>query len=151
MAEAGLVIRSASPADADSIRRSIKNTLANPDGKRGRRNFEEAAERQELLIMERFDPLERRMKVVGFVEWHLRVDGSANLRDVGTTGEEPEPAIAKRLLREFLRLVAPSSLQAKIREDQTIWNEVFSELPRFRLEGREFSRPHWRNVWVWPG
>ena len=147
--EAAVYIRSGTPEDAKRIRESIRHTLASPDTREPRRRYEEAASRHELLVMERYDSRDRTMKIVGFVEWHTRVDGTATIRDAGTVGDEPQPVIMKRLLRELLRLVSPTSLQVKVRQDLRIWNEIFGDVPGFRLEGREYSRPYWKNIWAW--
>lgn len=149
MTEAGVYIRSATNEDAKEIRDNIRHTLASPDTRGPRRRYEEATARNELLVMERYEPRERAMKVVGFVEWHTRVDGTATLRDAGTTGDEPQPVVMKRLLREMLRLVSPTSMQVKVREDLHIWNQIFADVPGFQLEGREYSRPYWKNIWTW--
>ena len=149
MQEAGIYIRSATPEDAKQIRENIRRTLASPDGRGARKRYEDAIARHELLVVERYEPRERTMKVVGFLEWHTKVDGSATIRDAGTVGDEPQPLVMKRLIREFLRLVAPTSLQVKVREDLRAWNEIFDDIPGFHLEGREFSRPYWKNIWTW--
>lgn len=149
MTEAGVYIRSATPEDAKQIRENIRHTLASPDTRGPRRRYEEAAARHELLVMERYEPRERAMKLVGFVEWHTRVDGTATIRDAGTVGDEPQPVVMKRLLREMLGLVSPAALQVKVREDLRIWNQIFADVPGFLLEGREYSRPYWKNIWTW--
>jgi hypothetical protein len=151
MQEAGVYIRTATPEDGKQIRENIRRTLASPDGRGARRKFEEAAVRHELMVVERYDSRDRTMRVVGFIEWHTKIDGTGTIRDAGTVGDELQTTIMKRLIREMLRLVSPSSLQVKVRQDLPGWNEVFDDIPGFRLEGREFSRPYWKNIWNWSG
>lgn len=149
MQEAGVYIRSATPADARQIRENIRYTLASPEGRGARRRYEEAADRRELLVMERYSTSERAMRVVGFVEWHTRIDGTGTIRDAGTTGDEPQPVVLKRLIRELLTLISSNTLRVKVRQDLPVWNDIFASVPGFHLEGREYSRPYWKNIWTW--
>jgi hypothetical protein len=149
MVEAPYRIRTATQADSDQIRKTIKVTLANPEGRAVRKSYRDAAQRGELLVLERYDSRERTWQVAAFVEWHTRIDGSMTIRDAGSVGEEPQTGIIKRLMREMLRLQAPSAATVKVRADQALWNGVFEELPGFQLEGKEYTRPHWRNIWTW--
>jgi hypothetical protein len=103
------------------------------------------------MVVERYDSKDRTMRVVGFIEWHTKIDGTGTIRDAGTVGDELQTTIMKRLIREMLRLVSPASLQVKVRQDLPGWNEIFGDIPGFRLEGREFSRPYWKNIWSWSG
>ncbi len=149
MDEAGVQFRMATPADVEQIREFIRQTLANPEGRPQRKRYEDAVGRNELLVLTRYDPRERSGRVVGFVEWHTRVDGPVTIRDLGVVGDPPNPATLKRLVRELLRILNPPLATAKIRADQPLWNAVFEETPGFVLEGKEFSRPYWRQIWTW--
>ncbi|MCL4508798.1 MAG: hypothetical protein M1296_04635 [Chloroflexi bacterium] len=135
--------------DCDRIYESIGNSLARPRGKTPRRNYVEAAKRNELLILERHDPREDRWLLEGMLEWYTRVDGVVTIKDAGTKGEEPDPAVVKRLVRELIQIQSPVEVRAKTKDDQTAWLRIFHDLPGFRLEGREYSRPHWVYLWSW--
>lgn len=149
MMESPYRIRPADLADSDQIRRTMKFTLANPEGRAVRKSYGDAAQRNEVLVLERYDNKERVWHVSAFVEWHTRIDGSMTIRDAGSAGEAPQTGIIKRLIREMLRLQAPTGATVKLRADQPLWNGIFEELPGFRPEGKEFSRPYWRNIWTW--
>lgn len=149
MEEAGVQFRFAEPEDVEQIRQSIKHTLANPEGRTQRKRYEDAIGRREVLVLTRYDSRERASKVVGFIEWHTRLDNVVTIRDAGTVGETPQPGILKRLVRELLNLLSPPSATVKVRADQAVWNDLFRETPGFELEGQEYSRPHWRNIWTW--
>ena len=41
------------------------------------------------------------------------------------------------------------SASVKVRADLLPWNELFQQVPGFLPVGREYSRPHWRNIWEW--
>ena len=142
-------IRQATEKDIDEIRRSIRRTLANPEGKGVRKGIRDAVTRRELLVLERFDPKERVNRLEAFIEWRTRVDGTITIRDVGTSGDEVNEGMAKRLVRELLRLTSPPEARVKLRADLAEWDSIFQDLPGFSLEGREYSRPHWRNIWLW--
>lgn len=149
MEEAGVQIRMARLEDVEQIRQSIRYTLANPEGRAQRKRYEDAVQRHEMLVLTRYESRERMPKVLGFVEWHTRVDGTVTIRDAGTVGDVPHVGTLKRLVRELLHLLAPPSATVKIREDQSLWNSVFQETPGFLPEGREYSRPHYRLIWTW--
>ena len=149
MEEAGVQIRPATLDDVEKIRQSVQYTLANPAGRPQRKRFEEAIQRHELVVLARYDPRERTDRVIGFAEWHTRVDNTVTIRDLGTAGETPNLGILKRLVRELLRMLSPAVATVKLRQDQPLWNSVFEETAGFQLEGQEFSRPYWRNIWTW--
>ena len=149
MVESPYRIRPGNLADSDQIRRTVKFTLANPEGRAVRKSYRDAVQRNELLVLERHDSREHTWQVSAFVEWHTRIDGSMTIRDAGSAGEAPQTGIIKRLIRELLRLQSPTSASVKVRADQPLWNAIFEELPGFRPEGKEFSRPYWRNIWTW--
>ncbi|MDA8187533.1 MAG: hypothetical protein M0T85_05275 [Dehalococcoidales bacterium] len=149
MEEAIYNIRMAAPEDLEQIRTNIRRTMANPDGKTLRKGLADAMERREMLVLERVSPREKTGKVSAFIEWRTRVDGPITIRDIGTAGDEPNEGMAKRLVRELLRIAAPPEAHLKIRADLEAWNNIFDDLPGFQLEGREYSRPHWKTVWKW--
>jgi hypothetical protein len=139
----------ASPADVDQLRREVRYTLTHPDGRGRREGYRAAAERGELLLLVHEDPRERVRRLDGFVEFHMRVDDVLVIRDAGSTGEAPHPAIIKHLIGELLRSLAPVAAIVKVRRDATGWNEIFASIPGFELAGSEYRRPHWINVWEW--
>jgi len=149
MEEAAYYIRLATPADAARIRQEVRYTLANPEGRGQRKRFEDAIGRGEVLVLERYDAKERALSVQGFVEWHQRLDGMVTIKDAGSVGEGLNVGIVRRLVRELLSLLNPTGVQVKVRADQTAWNELFQGIPGFQIEGQEYTRPHWRNVWSW--
>jgi hypothetical protein len=149
MEDAGVQFRMARPEDVEQIRQHIPITLANPEGKTLRKRYEDAVARNEVLVLTRYDSRERASRVVGFIEWHSKVDGTITIRDAGSVGETPQLGILRRLLRELLDMARPVSATAKIRGDLQVWNSLFEETPGFRLEGREYSRPYWRHIWTW--
>ena len=135
--------------DCDRIYENVGNSLARPRGKTPRRSYVEAAKRGELLILERYDAREDHWILEGMLEWYTRVDGSVTIRDAGTRGGQPEPAVVKRLVRELIRLQAPAEVRAKTKDEQLDWARIFHDLDGFRLEGREYSRPNWVYLWLW--
>jgi len=147
--EAPYRIRWATPEDDEQLRRAMRVSLARPEGKRPRTSYSDAIARGEILVLERSDRRAKQWAIEGFIEWHMRTDDIATIRDLGSAGEEPHLGVCKALVREMIRLLSPLSVQVKVRADQPIWNSIFEELPGFRQEGREFSRPYWRNIWVW--
>ena len=149
MEEAGYQLRLAVPSDVEKIRRDIRFTLANPEGKVQRKRYEDAVQRSELLVVARHDVKERTDEVAGFLEWHTKVDGGITIRDAGTTGEEPSLGTLRRLIRELLNMFEPPAASVKVRSEQEAWNAVFQQLPGFHFVGREFSRPYWRNIYEW--
>ena len=149
MDEVGIQLRMATAEDVSQIKQNVHVSLANPEGRPQRKRYQDAADRRELLVLVRFDTKERIERVVGFIEWHSRVDNGVTIRDLGTAGDEPLPGILKRLLREMLSLLAPPMATVKLREDLAFWNAIFEETTGFVIEGREYSRPYWRRIWTW--
>ena len=149
MEEAGYQLRVAVPADVDKIRRDVRFTLANPEGKAQRKRYLDAIERDEILVLAHHDPREQVDEVAGFLEWHTKVDRTMTIRDAGSTGEEPHAGTLRRLIRELLSMYDPPIASVKVREDLTQWNAIFQQVPGFTIIGREYSRPHWRNLWEW--
>lgn len=144
-------IRLATPHDIDELKAHVRYTLASPEGKTPRKQFKDAIERRELLVLELFDPKERSHKLGGFLEWHMRIDNSATIKDAGTVGDTVQPAMIKRLVREMLNTYRPTLVRVKVRSDLEIWNNIFLELPGFEFQGREYTRPHYRSIFEWSG
>jgi hypothetical protein len=149
MEEAGYQLRLAVPSDVEKVRRDIRITLANPEGKAQRKRYEDAVQRHEMLVVVHYDPREHADEITGFLEWHTKVDGAITIRDAGTIGDEPHLGTLRRLIRELLHMFEPPSASVKVRADQTAWNAVFQQIPGFLPVGREYSRPYWRNIWEW--
>ncbi|MBI2322453.1 MAG: hypothetical protein HYU88_10335 [Chloroflexi bacterium] len=149
MDESPYNIRLATPADADTLRRSIRFTLSSPEGKGQRKQYRDGVERSEVLVLEHSEPKDRRRTIDGFLEWHTRIDGTVTIRDAGTIGDEVKPGVIKRLVREMLRIYQPPLVRAKTRRDQEVWTNIFRELPGFEPEGVEYARPYWRILWAW--
>lgn len=139
----------ATPADVPALRSQIRVTMAHPEGRGRREGYRAAAERGELLLLVHTDPRDHTRHLDGFVEWHMRVDDVLVLRDAGSVGDTPRPAIIKHLIGELLRSLAPVAAVAKVRRDATVWNEILGSIPGFELVGEEYRRPHWINVWEW--
>jgi hypothetical protein len=149
MEEAGVQLRLAAPEDAEQIRQVVRFTLANPEGRSVRKRYEDAIARSEVLVLTRYEPREKANRIQGFIEWHTRVDGPVTIRDMGSVGDTPNQGILKWLLRELVRMLQPPSASAKVRADQVAFVDVFRETPGFEMEGQEYTRPHWRQIWTW--
>jgi hypothetical protein len=147
--EVGYEFVPAAPADVPALRSQIRVTMSHPEGRGRRAGYQAAAERGELLLLVHTDPRDRTRQLDGFVEWHMRVDDVLVLRDAGSVGEAPRPAIIKHLIGELLRSLAPVKAVAKVRRDATVWNEIIGSIPGFELVGVEYRRPYWVNVWEW--
>ncbi len=149
MAETGYQIRMATLDDIEQIKKNIRRTMSNPEGRAQRKQYAEAIARQELMVLIHFDPKQPSEIVEAFLEWHVKVDGAVTIRDAGSVGDELQVGYIRLLLREMLRTYNPVSASAKIRVDLAEWNSIFEGLPGCVLEGREFSRPYWRAIWTW--
>jgi hypothetical protein len=151
-ADSNYQLRVATEADCDRIYASIGNSLARPKGKTPRKSYVDAARRGELLMLERWDAQAQDWHLAGMLEWYTRVDGTVTIKDAGTYGEQPDAAVVKRLVRELIAVQSPTELRAKTKDEQKEWTRIFSELPGFLLEGKEYSRPNWVYIWSWaPG
>lgn len=129
--------------------RAVGTTISHPDGKGRRGSFSAAAARGELLILERYDSRTRGSQACAFVDWHIRVDDVLTIRDVGTEGDTPQAIMVKQLMLELFRSLSPTEATVKVRGDAAEWNEVIQNLGGFSLEGTEYRRPHWFNLWRW--
>jgi hypothetical protein len=142
-------IRRAEPDDAKALRTARKTTLSHPDGRGRSETFRGAIDRGELLVFERYDRREKDWTIGGFVDYHMRVDDTLTIRDIGTTGEAVHAGIVRHLIDELLRSAAPTSASLKVRADADAWNEILAGMPGFEMAGREYRRPHWYHVWEW--
>ena len=149
MDELAFRIRSAEPDDAKKLRGVPKITLTHPDGQGRSESYRSAIDRNELLLLERYDPREKDWAIGGFVDYHMRVDDTLTIRDIGTVGETLHAGIVRNLLDELLRSAAPVSATVKVRQDAEAWNEIFRNTPGFELAGREYRRPYYYLIWEW--
>ena len=149
MEELAFRIRRAEPEDSATLRSVRKSTLTHPDGQGRSETFRGAIERGELLLLERYDPRDKDWSIAGFVDYHMRVDDTLTVRDIGTIGESVHSGIVRHLLDELLRSAAPTTAGLKVRRDADQWNQIFAAIPGFALMGSEYRRPHWYNVWEW--
>src|SRR3977135_2886114 len=79
----------------------------------------------------------------------MRVDDNLSIRDVGTTGDEPQTGVVRYLLDQAFNSFRPVESQVKIRRDASTWLEIFQAIPGFYLEGEEYRRPHYWTIWRW--
>ncbi|MCC6179105.1 MAG: hypothetical protein IT305_27660 [Chloroflexi bacterium] len=150
MDELAFRIRSAEPEDLPVLRSSISSSLAQPEGRGRGTSLRTAQQRNELLLLERYDARDKDWVIGGYVEFHMRVDDVLTIRDVGTAGETPHAGIAKHLLGELLRSLAPESATCVVRRDVEVWNGILASIPGFYVEGPpEYRRPHYYNIWKW--
>jgi hypothetical protein len=142
-------IRTATPEDATSVRAIASSTLSHPEGKGRREGYRAAIQRGELLVLERYDSRSRDWRISAFAEFHIRVDDILTIRDIGTEGDAPHSGMIKQLISELIRSLSPLEVGLKVRADAEAWNEVLRSVSGFGLEGSEYRRPHWINVWKW--
>src|SRR5262249_48346995 len=114
-----------------------------------RESYTGAANRGDILLLERFDRTSHDWRVAGFIECHLRVDDNLSIHDVGTTGDTPQTGVVRYLLDQAFNSFRPAESQVKIRRDATQWLEIFRSIPGFYLEGEEYRRPHYWTIWRW--
>src|SRR5260221_1897734 len=79
----------------------------------------------------------------------MRVDDNLSIRDVGTTGDEPQTGVVRYLLDQAFNSFRPVESQVKIRRDASTWLEIFQAIPGFYLEGDENRRPHYWTICRW--
>ena len=150
MDELAYRIRAAEPDDLTAIRSTIKVSLAHPEGRGRGTSLRTALQRNELLLLDRYDAREKAWVVGGFVEFHMRVDDTLTLRDLGTIGETPHAGVAKHLIGELFNQLAPTSATCVVRRDAEAWNEILASIPGFLVDGpSEYRRPHYYNIWKW--
>ncbi|MSQ23467.1 MAG: hypothetical protein EXR58_02790 [Chloroflexi bacterium] len=142
-------IRTGNEKDAVGLRTVIGSTLSRPEGGGRRTGYRAAADREELLVLERYDAHTRDWAACAFVVWHIRVDDVLTIRDAGTEGAKPHPGMVKQLILELLRSLSPVEAIVKVRRDSDEWNEILSEIAGFVVEGGEYRRPYWINIWRW--
>src|SRR3954464_2802733 len=88
MDELAYRMRAAEPDDLAAIRSTITVSLAHPEGRGRGTSLRTALQRGELLLLERYDTREKDWLVGGFVEFHMRVDDTLTIRDLGTLGNK---------------------------------------------------------------
>jgi hypothetical protein len=142
-------VRTAEASDSKPLRDAIGSTLAHPDHQGHRESYSGAASRGDILVLERYDRQAHDWQIAGFVECHMRVDDNLSIRDVGTTGDEPQTAVVRYLLDQAFNSFRPQGAQVKIRRDARIWLDLFRAIPGFYLEGEEYRRPHYWTIWRW--
>jgi len=142
-------VRTAESSDAKPLRDAIGSTLAHPDHQGRRESYSGAASRGDILVLERYDRPSHDWQIAGFVECHMRVDDNLSIRDIGTTGDEPQTAIARYLLDQAFNSFKPVEAQVKIRRDARAWLDIFRSIPGFFREGEEYRRPHYWTIWRW--
>ena len=142
-------LRPATMQDMPALRQLGSSTLSHPDGKGRKEAHRGAAQRGEVLLLERYDSRARDYRVAAFVDWHIRVDDVLTIRDAGTEGELPHSGMVKQLVGELIRSLSPLEANLKVRRDAGDWNEIIAGIPGFELEGSEYRRPNWINVWHW--
>jgi hypothetical protein len=150
MDELAYRIRSAEPDDLPQIRNTITVSLAHPEGRGRGTSLRTALQRGELLLLERYDTREKDWLIGGFVEFHMRVDDTLTIRDLGTLGESPHAGVAKHLMSELFSQLSPASATCVVRRDAEPWNEILASIPGFEVDGpAEYRRPHYYNIWKW--
>lgn len=142
-------VRTAESSDARNLRDAIGSTLAHPDHQGRRESYTGAASRGDILVLERYDRQAHEWQVAGFVECHMRVDDNLSIRDIGTTGDEPQTGMVRYLLDQAFDSFRPVEAQVKIRRDARTWLDIFRAIPGFYLEGEEYRRPHYWTIWRW--
>jgi len=143
------LVRTAEVDDAAALRAAIGSTLAHPDHQGRRESYRGAAARGDILVLEKYDRPASHWELAGFVECHMRVDDNLSIRDVGTTGTEPQTGVVRYLLDQAFNSFRPAGSQVKIRRDASDWLEIFQAIPGFYLEGEEYRRPHYWTIWRW--
>jgi hypothetical protein len=150
MDELAYRIRAAEPDDLAAVRSTITVSLAHPEGRGRGTSLRTAQQRNELLLLERYDTREKDWVVGGFIEFHMRVDDTVTLRDLGTIGDAPHAGVAKHLIGELFNQLSPASATCVVRRDAEAWNEILASIPGFFVEGPpEYRRPHYYNIWKW--
>ncbi|GAC1314686.1 MAG: hypothetical protein NVSMB2_04570 [Chloroflexota bacterium] len=142
-------VRTAEAGDATRLRDAIGTTLAHPDNLGRRESYTGAASRGDIVLLERYDRASHDWHVAGFFECHVRIDDNLSIRDVGTSGEEPQNSVVRYLFDQAINAFRPVAAQIKIRRDAAAWLDIFRNIPGFYLEGEEYRRPHYWTIWRW--
>jgi hypothetical protein len=142
-------VRTAETGDAKTLKSAITTTLAHPEQQGRRESYSGAAGRGDILVLERYDRQAHEWNVAGFVECHMRVDDNLSIRDVGTTGDQPQTGVVRYLLDQAFNSFRPAGAQVKIRRDARTWLDIFRGIAGFYLEGEEYRRPHYWTIWRW--
>jgi len=141
--------RMATLEDLPNLRQSVGAALSHPEGKGRRESYRAPTARGELLVLERYDTRAKGWHISALVDWHMRVDDVLTIRDIATEGETAHAGMVKHLITELIGSLAPIEIGVKARTDASQWNDIFRSIPGFTLEGSEYRRPHWINVWKW--
>ncbi len=149
MEELSYRFRAALLEDLPHLRQTANSSLSRPEGRGRRESYRAAAQRGELLVLERYDPRLRDWRICAYVDCHMRVDDVLTIRDAGTEGDGPHSGMIKQLVMELLRSLSPTEVIVKARADATLWNDIFRSIAGFDLEGSEYRRPYWINIWKW--
>ena len=105
MTETAYHLRIAAPEDIAQIKKNLRRTMSNPEGRAQRKRYNDAIDRREMLVFVHSDPAQEEEVIEAFLEWHMKVDGTATIRDAGhgrwrATGR-PRPAIDQRDAQNF--------------------------------------------------
>ena len=149
MEELSYRIREATLEDLTRLREIASASLSHPEGKGRRESYRSSVLRGELLVLERYDTRLHDWRVSAYIDWHIRVDDVLTIRDAGTEGDAPHSGMVKQLVMELLRSLSPTEVIVKSRADAAQWNDLFRSIAGFDLEGSEYRRPHWINIWKW--
>jgi hypothetical protein len=79
----------------------------------------------------------------------MRVDDVLTIRDIGTETSPPHGGMVKQLVLELIRSLSPVEAFLKVRRDASEWNEILASIAGFEIEGEEYRRPNWINIWKW--
>ena len=142
-------VRTAEPGDANALKAAITTTLAHPDQQSRRASYGGAPGRGDILVLERFDRQSHEWNVAGFIECHMRVDDNLSIRDVGTTGDQPQTGVVRYLLEPGIQFVSARGRAGQDPPRRTDWLDIFSSSPGFYREGEEYRRPHYWTIWRW--
>ena len=71
------------------------------------------AGRGDILVLERYDRPAHEWHVAGFIECHMRVDDNLSIRDVGTTGDEPQTGVVRYLLDQAFNSFGPAGRRSR--------------------------------------
>ena len=88
-------------------------------------------------------------RIEAFAEYHLRLDDTLTIRDIGSAEDPPNAAAVKYLLRNLLQTSRAVGATLKVRQDASAWIEILEDIPGFSVEGREYRRPHYIVIWQW--
>jgi len=128
-------VRTAEAADATALRDAITTTLAHPDHE-GRRGELPGCRQPRRNPSERYDRAAHDWQVAGFVECHMRVDDNLSIRDVGTTGDEPQTGVVRYFWIRHSNSQTRRVAGQEFRRDASNWQEIFRAI-RASTRGEE--------------